>query len=221
MNAGRRHFLLPRLVLTGAFVLPAFAHSQAQQSPAKNTAAEPVAQSAGGPAGSSDFRVVRSISGASGEKQNGIFLVRDSRSVFHIPQDHTVVVYFEWEGPLGLHHFEGVWKGPGSRTISISDYDYEAKQRRFGGHWDMALSDHTPTGRSPFEAYVDGQLTGTQNFQVIAGAGAADIPSPPALAVVSPSTLYERALASTVSIENRNAQGQILNTGAGFFPLFK
>lgn len=64
---------------------------------------------------------------------------------------------------------------------------------------------------------VDGQLTGTQNFQVIAGAGATDIPSPPALAVVPPSPLYERALASTVSIENRNAQGQILNTGAGFF----
>jgi hypothetical protein len=217
MNAGRRHFLLSVLVLMGAFVLPAFAHAQALQSSAKNTAAEPVAQSAGGPAGASDFRVVRSISGASDEKQNGIFFVRDSRTVFHIPQDHTVVVYFEWEGPLGLHHFEGVWQDPGRKTISVSDYDYEAKERRFGGHWDMALSDHTPAGTWSFEAYVDGQLTGTQNFQVIAGAGAADIPSRPALAVVPPSTLYERALASTVSIENRNAQDQILNTGAGFF----
>ncbi len=190
------------------------------QSPAKTAAAPPVVQSAGGGlAGPSNFRVVRSLSGATGEKQNGGFFVRDSRTVFHIPSDHTVVVYFEWEGPLGLHHFEGVWKGPGDKTISVSDYDYEAKQRRFGGHWDMALSEHTPTGPWSFEAYVDGELTGTQNFQVIAGtgAGSADVPSQPVLAVVPPGTLYERALASTVSIENRNAQGQILNTGAGFF----
>ena len=108
---------------------------------------------------------------------------------------------------------------PGGKTISVSDFDYQATERRFGGHWDMALSDHTPTGPWSFEAYVDGELTGTQNFQVIAGtaAGSADAPAQPALAVVPPGTLYERALASTVSIENRSAQGQILNTGAGFF----
>jgi hypothetical protein len=219
MNAGLRHSLLSTLVLL-ALALPAFAQAQVPQSPAKTAAAPPVVQSAGGGLASpSNFRVVRSLSGATGEKQNGIFFVRDSRTVFHIPQDHTVVIYFEWEGPLGLHHFEGVWKGPGGKTISVSDYDYEAKQRRFGGHWDMALSEHTPTGPWSFEAYVDGELTGTQNFRVIAGtgAGSADVPSQPVLAVVPPGTLYERALASTVSIENRNAQGQILHTGAGFF----
>jgi S1-C subfamily serine protease len=219
MNAGLKHFFLPTLALT-AFALPALAQAQATQLPAKNAAGQPVVRSTGGgPAGSSNFLVVRSVSGASGEKQNGIFFVRDRRTVFHIPQDHTVVVYFEWEGPLGLHHFEGVWKGPGGKTISVSDFDYEAKERRFGGHWDMALSDHTPTGLWSFDAFVDGELTGTQNFQVVAsiGSGSADVPSQPVLAVVPPSTLYERALASTVSIENRNAQGQVLNTGAGFF----
>jgi S1-C subfamily serine protease len=137
--------------------------------------------------------------------------------VFRIPQDHTVFIYFAWEGPLGLHHFEGVWKGPGGKTISVSDFDYQATERHFGGHWDMALSDHTPTGPWSFEAYVDGELTGTQDFQVIAGAVSADVPSRPALAVVPPGTRYERAVASTVSIEYRNAQGQILNPGAGFF----
>lgn len=202
-----------------AFACAAFAQAPSPQTPAK-TAAQPLVQSPGGGlAGSPNFRVVRSISGADGEKQNGIFFVRDSRTVFHIPEDHTVVVYFEWEGPSGLHHFEGVWKGPGGKTISVSDYDYEATERRFGGHWDMALSEHTPLGSWSFEAYVDGELTGTQNFQVLAatGSGSSDVPSQPALAVVPPGTLYERALASTVSIENRNAQGQILNTGAGFF----
>lgn len=219
MMPGLKRSLLPALILL-AFSSPTFAQDQSPQAPVKSAAAQPTVQSAGGgPAGTSNFRVVRSISGASGENQNGIFFIRDSRTVFHLPQDHAVFVYFEWEGPLGLHHFEGVWKGPGGKTISVSDFDYQATERRFGGHWDMALSDHTPTGPWSFEAYVDGELTGTQNFQVIAGtaAGSADAPAQPALAVVPPGTLYERSLASTVSIENRSAQGQILNTGAGFF----
>jgi S1-C subfamily serine protease len=216
MTPELKHSLLLTLILL-ALSSPAFTQ---QQSPGNSAAAPPAVQPAGGGAAStSSFRVVRSISGASGEKQNGIFFIRDSRTVFHIPQDHTVFVYFEWEGPLGLHHFEGVWKGPGGKTISVSDFDYQATERRFGGHWDMALSDHTPTGPWSFEAYVDGELTGTQNFQVIAGTGAssADVPAQPVLAVLPPGALYERALASTVSIENRSAQGQILNTGAGFF----
>ncbi|MFZ0085264.1 MAG: serine protease [Candidatus Acidiferrales bacterium] len=219
MTLGLKHFLLPTLLLL-TFSRLAFAQDQSPQSPAKSAAAQPAVQSAGGgPAGASNFRVVRSIAGAGGEKQNGIFFVRDSRTVFHIPQDHTVFVYFEWEGPLGLHHFEGVWKGPGGKTISVSDFDYQATERHFARHWDMALSEHTPIGPWSFEAYVDGELTGTQNFQVIAGTGggSADVPAQPALAAVPPATLYERALASTVSIENRSAQGQILNNGLGFF----
>ncbi|MFY9804573.1 MAG: hypothetical protein WA772_13220 [Candidatus Acidiferrales bacterium] len=93
MTLGLKYFLLPTLLLL-TFSWLAFAQDQSPQSPAKSAAAQPAVQSAGGaPAGASNFRVVRSISGAGGEKQNGIFFVRDSRTVFHNIADLRPGVY--------------------------------------------------------------------------------------------------------------------------------
>src|ERR1700722_1831573 len=77
------------------------------------------------------YRVVRSIAGAAGHEDNGTFVMDDARSLFNAGKDSKVVVYFEWEGPLGPHHFEGLWKSPEGKIVLISDFRYEAKSSRY------------------------------------------------------------------------------------------
>jgi hypothetical protein len=217
---------LPQLAILTIFVPAALAQNQLSTRPDQQ-AAVPVAtaqvtSSGGMPAGKSRFRVVRSISGSAGAQGNGSYIIRDPRTTFHIPQDHRVIVYFEWEGPLGPHRFEGVWKSPDGKITSVSDFDYDAKQVRFGGYWDMLISDNTPTGLWMVQALVDGELTGTHTFQVLAGPSAGGGPdaalgyAEPMRSPLAPAALYGKANASKVTIENRNEQGQLLNTGEGF-----
>src|SRR5277367_4323388 len=218
---------LSQLAILLAFVSSALAQNQPSTRPDEKAAA-PVATAAvtsggGVAAGKSKYRVLRSISGSAGAQENGRYIIRDPRTIFHIPQDHRVIVYFEWEGPLGPHRFEGVWKSPDGKITSVSDFDYEAKQARFGGYWDMLIAENTPTGLWMVQALVDGELTGTHTFQVVAGtnaAGGADAAAgsaEPMRSPLAPAALYGKANASTVTIENRNEQGQLLNTGEGFF----
>ena len=75
----------------------------------------------------SPFHKLRSISGAAGHEEKGRFLMGDARSAFTSGKDTKVIVYFEWEGPLGPHHFEGLWKSPEGKIVLISDFKYEAK----------------------------------------------------------------------------------------------
>src|SRR5262249_35171870 len=81
-------------------------------------------------ASGSVFKVVRSVSGAAGHEDSGRFVMEDPRSVFTPGKDAKVIVSFEWEGPLGPHHFEGLWKGPEGKIMLISDFRYEAKGPR-------------------------------------------------------------------------------------------
>lgn len=53
-------------------------------------------QAAGGvPAGGQQFRLVRSVSGSKGSQQGGRFVIEDPRSVFYLPEDTKIIVYFE------------------------------------------------------------------------------------------------------------------------------
>src|ERR1700689_35576 len=96
---------LPQLATLIVFVPTALAQNQPSTRP-DDRAALPVATaqvtSGGGvPAGKSRFRVVRSISGTAGAQENGSYIIRDPGITFNIPQDHQVVVWLGWEGPLG------------------------------------------------------------------------------------------------------------------------
>jgi hypothetical protein len=127
------------------------------------------AQAAGGvQAGESNFRVVRSVSGTRGAQQGGRYVIEDPRTVFYVPDDKQVIVYFEWDGSLGKHHFEGYWKSPEGKTVVISDFDYEAREKRFGAYWSLNLSDGMPVGLWTLEAHVDGEVTGAHSFQIVA-----------------------------------------------------
>src|SRR5277367_6073023 len=87
----------------------------------------------------SPYKVLRSVSGAAGHEVNSRYVMDDAKSVFTAGQDKKVIVYFEWLGPLGPHHFEGLWKSPEGKIVLISDFRYEAKSTQFNGYWSMLL----------------------------------------------------------------------------------
>ena len=177
----------------------------------------PPSQSAGGVQASKPrYRVIRSVSGSEGSTQNGTYLIRDPRTTFYLPQDHHVVVYFEWEGPIGLHHCEGMWKGPEGKTTALSSFDYDAKQTRFGGYWEMLIGDTTQPGLWTFEARVDGEVTGTHTFQIIAGDVPVPVSAQPPRLALSSAEIYQQAIAATVSIDSLDGERHELNTGSGF-----
>jgi S1-C subfamily serine protease len=168
------------------------------------------------------FRAVRSISGAAGHEVNGRFIMDDARSVFTAGKDARVIVYFEWEGPLGPHHFEGLWKSPEGRIVLISDFRYEAKGPRFTGYWSMLLSDGIPSGEWHLEARIDGEPAGMHSFVITADeASAAEARSKASniqpLQPLSSAELYRRASEATVTIEKISADGTGLGKGTGFW----
>ena len=64
------------------------------------------------------------MSGSKGSQQGNRYIIEDPRSVFYIPADHQVIVYFEYEGPIGSHRVEGLWKRPDGKVGTISDFTY-------------------------------------------------------------------------------------------------
>jgi len=160
------------------------------------------------------YRVVRSIAGATGHEDNGKFVMDDARSLFNAGKDSKVVVYFEWEGPLGLHHFEGLWKSPEGKIVLISDFRYEAKSSRYSGYWTMLLSEGTPSGEWNLEARIDGEPAGTLSF-VITGSPIAHAAPPPQ--PLSLSVLYRKATDASVIIEKLTQDGTAVAKSMGFW----
>ncbi len=197
----------PGLVLALLFCCPATIGAAHQQAPS------PVAGGvqASGPA----FHVLRSLSGTKGSVQGSRYIMDDPRTIFYIPQDKQVIVYFEWEGPTGTHKFEGYWKNPDGKIAAISDFSFEAKDKRFGGFWTLTLSDTMQTGVWTLEARVDGEITGTHTFQILSR-------DKPADAAVAPRELssaesYKLAGSATVFIDRLDSHGQRFGRGSGFF----
>jgi len=161
------------------------------------------------------YRVVRAVSGTKSQQQGGRLIIEDPRTVFYVPEDKQIIVYFEWEGPTGPHTFEALWKNPEGKIVVISDFKYEAKEKRFGGYWSMVLSETTPTGLWAVETRIDGEAAGAHPFQILATARPPD--AIPSRRVQTPQEIYQRALAATVSVEKLSAAGMRIGSGAGFF----
>jgi hypothetical protein len=192
-----------RKLLILCVVVSFFRQGHAQSATATSPASPP-----------SRFRLVRSVSGASGHEENGRYIMDDPRSVFTAGKDTKVTVYFEWEGPLGPHHFEGLWKSPEGKIVLISDFRYEAKTPRFSGYWSLLLADTTPSGEWNVEARIDGEPAGTHSF-VITGSPTASIPATPQ--PLGSADLYQKAMDATVTIAKLGSNGSILGKGSGFW----
>jgi S1-C subfamily serine protease len=157
------------------------------------------------------FRVLRSVTGSKSEPHDNDLTITDPRSVFHMPEDKQVIVYFEWEGPLGLHHFQGTWRGPDGKAYSVSDFQYVAQETHFRGYWTLTLADTIPTGLWALEASIDGYPAGMQAFQILAEKAALP-PTPPAA-----SDVYQHALAASVFVDSLDSDGEVISRGSGFF----
>jgi S1-C subfamily serine protease len=172
------------------------------------------AQAGGVQAEGTQFRMIRSVSGSKGTPQGGRFAMEDPRSVFYVPDDHQVIVYMEWEGPVGKHHIEGFWKNPSGKVSTLTDFNYEAKQGKFGAYFTLALSEGAEIGAWLLEAHVDGELAGSHAFQILNGA------RPPGTVstrkMLTPADIYELALKSSVVIERLDRNGQKFGEASGF-----
>ena len=174
-----------------------------------------LAQQAGGltPSGPT-VKVVRAIVGAKGEQRNGSYVMTDPRSIFYVPDDREVIVYFEWESGKGNHHCEGMVRGPNGQFASMSSFDYNATQPRFAGYWKVPLSESTTAGAWVFESHVDGEAAGQLSFQVVPGAKPENL----AKERVLPTTaeIYKSAVSSSVMIEGLDSTGKSAKRGTGF-----
>lgn len=172
------------------------------------------AQAGGVQAEGARFHLIRSVSGSKGTAQGGRFAMEDPRTVFYLPQDRQVIVYAEWEGPVGKHHIEGFWKSPAGKTAALTDFDYDAKQNRFGAYFTLSLNESMELGAWSLDARVDGEVAGSHAFQILAGNRPAD--AIPTRKMLTPSQLYDQAVRTNVSVEALDRTGQKFRVGSAF-----
>lgn len=159
------------------------------------------------------FRLLRTLSGSKGQESGGRFVIDDPRTVFQIPDDKQVVIYFQWQGPAGQHHIEVSWRNPEGRVATTASLDQAAPQGRFGAYWSMPLSDKTTPGLWALEARVDGEPAGIHTIQVVSGPGLVTV----SRRFLNTGELYERAKTATAFVEKLNPQGDVVAKGSGFF----
>jgi hypothetical protein len=163
------------------------------------------------------IEILRIASGPRGSEVSGEFKLDEERTSFNRSSDTQVVVSFQWQGAPGVHRFAGRWRSPRG-DLSISEFEYTARERRFGAYWTLPISPSTPVGEWSLEATVDGVPAGKAVFQ-IADNGQAAIPAVERRRL-TPSVLYDQASSVYVTIERwtkvarlENAAGFLLGPG--------
>jgi S1-C subfamily serine protease len=179
-------------------------------------AAASSAQQAGGVQASGPrVKMVRSVAGSKGDSRGGSFVMADPRTTFYVPDDRQVIVYFEWEAPLGTHHCEGTLRGPNGQLAVMSSFDYPATQKKFGGFWTIPLLENSTPGVWTFESRVDGESAGNLSFEIVSSKKPTDVAKEETLP--TPAEIYARARAASVLLEKLDAKGQSFDAGSGFF----
>jgi len=176
------------------------------------------AQQAGGVQASGPrVKVIRTVTGTKGAAKGSVFVMADPRNQFYVPDDRQVIVYFEWEAPVGNHHCEGTLRGPSGQLAVMSSFDYPATQTKFGGYWTIPLLENTSAGVWTFEARVDGESSGSISFEIISAKRPEDVGKEKEEAPPTPAELYALAQSASVIIEKLDARGQTFDRGSGFF----
>lgn len=171
------------------------------------------AKAAQAPAHQTQFRVVKSVCGAKGVSHGTEFEMQDTRTVFHVPEDHEIIVHFEWEGPPGTHRAQGTWRSPDGKVALNSDFDLVSEGTRYSGTWRLAIPETIATGLWALEARIDGQPAGTQTFEIISAKSAAPAPPP----MPTPAEVYQRAAPATVFLTSLDENGDAITRGFAFF----
>jgi len=151
-----------------------------------------------------ELRLVRSVSGTRGTAIGPRYEVEDPRTVFTVPDDRQLVVYFEWEGAPARYRLEGRWKDPSGRIVLTSPADYQATARKFGVYWTLGLPENAMPGLWALEAHHGGRLVGTHTFEIRGGLGAEPLP---------PAVLYEKGRHAVALVEQVAAAGEVKARG--------
>jgi len=159
------------------------------------------------------FRVVRVLCGSKGELHGNEYIMQEPKTVFHVPDDHQIVISFEWQGPPGSHHAVGNWRSPDGKIALTSDFDLNAQGTRYIGTWTLAIPASITPGLWALEVEVDGKSAGTQTFQIVSTQTppAPTTPPPPSAAQV-----YQRAASATAFITSLDENGGPITRGLGF-----
>lgn len=153
----------------------------------------------------SELRLLRSLSGTRGTQVGSRFEVDDPRTVFTVPEDRQLLVYFEWEGAPGQYALEGRWKDPSGAVVLSSPLEYQARARRFGVYWSLGLPATAASGLWALEVHLGGRAVGTHAFEVRGGLSAASS--------LPPGVLYEKARHSVALVEGVGASGEVTARG--------
>ena len=158
--------------------------------------------------------MLRATAGTKGTEQHGRFFISDPRTVFHLIDDHKVIVEFEWDGPVGPHKFEGLWKDPSGKVVIVSDFQFETKTTPFAGYFTMLMDEDATTGIWTIDSRIDGQTAGSYSFEIIAGAGTTPVPT--ARIPLNSTDIYRVAQAATAFVEKMDTHGKEFGRGSGF-----
>lgn len=161
----------------------------------------------------SQFRVIRVLCGSKGELHGTEYIMEEPKTVFHVPEDHQIVVSFEWEGPPGSHHAVGNWRSPDGKIALTSDFDLNAQGTRYVGTWTLAIPASITPGLWALEVEVDGKPAGTQTFEIASSrSDAPPQPTPP-----NPAQVYRTASAATALLTSLDKDGEAMRHGIAFF----
>lgn len=164
--------------------------------------------------GAARLKLLRTASGTTASVANGRITIDDPRTVFFVPDDKEIVFYFEWEGAPGVHRLEGTWLDPSGKVATVSAFDYEAKERRFGGQWTLPIGPGHAAGPWTFEVRVDGEPAGRLAFEIRGESRPASLPL--ARRALSTAEAYRQLQAAVVVVERIDAAGQVSGAGLGF-----
>ncbi len=160
-----------------------------------------------------DFRLVRSLSGPSGRVDGAIFVFDEVRNRFVHPQDKSFIVFFEWDGPPGVHTLSGTWKQPDGSAASISpEVKISSSTRQLTCYWTYVIDPAVPPGVWTFEVRVDGQPSGTHSFEI---AGTLQ-PVPQGPKAITVDDIFRATAPSVLLIRRFDASGKRVDSSLGF-----
>ena len=164
------------------------------------------------------LKMTKSLSGPSGRVINNKFVFDEMRSRFVFPQDKSLVVYFEWQAPVGDHTLVATWKGPDGRAVSISpDVKIQTKNENLNAYWQFLLAPGIASGIWTCEVKIDGEPAGSQAFELVIPAAERAADTPP-LQPEHPTMdqIYKKVTPSLVWVYALDADGTRLDTSDGF-----
>ena len=160
------------------------------------------------------FRVIKTLCGGKGGLHGTEFVMDDPKTAFHVPQDHEIVIAFEWQATPGTHHAVGMWRSPDGKVALTSDFELHSDSTFYVGTWTLAIPATIAPGLWALEAQIDGKAAGTQVFRIISDQPET-VPAPPPLP--APDEIYQRASTAAIFITSLDQNGEVITRGLGFF----